>query len=46
MDKESTAKARAFRAYNGTHFQNSPSVILYDIKVNIVDLLGDQQRVP
>ena len=46
MDKESTAKVRASRAYNGTHFQNSPSVIPYDIKVNIVDLLGDQQRVP
>ena len=46
MDKESTVKARASRAFNGTHFQNSPSVIPYDIKVNIVDLLGDQQRVP
>ena len=46
MDKESTAKVRASRAYNGTHFQNSPSVIPYDIKVNIIDLLGDQQRVP
>jgi len=46
MDKESTVKARVPRAFNGTHFQNSPSVIPYDIKVNIIDLLGDQQRVP
>ena len=46
MDRESTIKAQASRSFNGAHFQNLPSVIPYDIRVNIVDLLGKQQRVP
>ena len=45
MDKKSAVKAQSSSSFNRAHFQNLPAVRPYDIKVNIIDMLGNQKHV-